>query len=150
MRLKKRIYAAYGSNLHIEDMKKRCPDAEILGTSKLENYGLYYGGEEGRSYLSVEPNKGSYVPLGMWLVSEKDELALDVYEDYPSLYKKVEMDFLIMNKNTGESTLEKAFIYILEEGYGRFAPTDTYVETCKKGYLDFGFDTSLLEEALKR
>lgn len=30
------ISLAYGSNLNIEDMKERCPEAEIIGTGILE------------------------------------------------------------------------------------------------------------------
>ena len=34
------IYLAYGSNLHIGQMQRRCPTAEVLGTSTLHGYRL--------------------------------------------------------------------------------------------------------------
>ena len=41
----KKYYAAYGSNLNIAAMRRRCPEAEIAGTAELKNAG-------GRRYSS--------------------------------------------------------------------------------------------------
>ena len=35
---KQRIYLAYGSNLHLGQMSRRCPDAKRLGTAMLQDY----------------------------------------------------------------------------------------------------------------
>ena len=36
MKMTKKYYIAYGSNLNISQMKTRCPDAKIVGKTKLE------------------------------------------------------------------------------------------------------------------
>ena len=36
MSMSTKIYAAYGSNMNIEQMSKRCPKAILLGTGKLK------------------------------------------------------------------------------------------------------------------
>lgn len=36
--MEKRYYAAYGSNLNLRQMRIRCPEAEIIGTSEIEDY----------------------------------------------------------------------------------------------------------------
>ena len=43
------IYLAYGSNLHIEQMQRRCPTAEVLGTSEEDLLHL------GRIQMPVRP-----------------------------------------------------------------------------------------------
>ena len=37
-----KIYFAYGSNLHLEQMKQRCPTAKLLGTGRIENLSLIH------------------------------------------------------------------------------------------------------------
>lgn len=34
------ISLAYGSNLNVDDMKKRCPDGEVIGKGILSGYRL--------------------------------------------------------------------------------------------------------------
>lgn len=41
-----RIYIAYGSNMDMEQMKFRCPDAQLLGTGILENWRLMFKGSK--------------------------------------------------------------------------------------------------------
>ncbi len=38
--MEENLYFAYGSNLDLEQMAQRCPDAEIVGPVRLENYEL--------------------------------------------------------------------------------------------------------------
>lgn len=89
--MEKRYYIAYGSNLNINQMKLRCPSARIIGTSEVPNYELLFKGSKTGSYLTIEPKEGSSVPVAVWEVSERDELALDRYEGYPHFYYKKEM-----------------------------------------------------------
>ena len=41
--MEKMYYLAYGSNLNVEQMKKRCPDAVVVGTAVLDGYRLMEG-----------------------------------------------------------------------------------------------------------
>ena len=49
-------YVAYGSNLHLKDMKRRCPDACVVGSAILKNTMLVFRGTNGESWLNVEPS----------------------------------------------------------------------------------------------
>ncbi|HIS18262.1 MAG TPA: gamma-glutamylcyclotransferase, partial [Candidatus Coprovivens excrementavium] len=42
--MKEIIYFAYGSNLNIEEMNKRCPSSNILGSTILKDYKLVFKG----------------------------------------------------------------------------------------------------------
>ena len=143
----KRYYAAYGSNLNIKQMNIRCPDAKIVGTSWINDYELCYKGSKTGAYLTIEKAKGEQVPIGVWEVTETDEKALDRYEGYPAFYYKKEMTLPVKETGTGVLKKRKCFIYIMHEDrpYGR--PTDSYVGTVLRGYIDFKFDEHYLSEA---
>ena len=57
------LYFAYGSNLDLEQMAQRCPDAEIVGPVRLENYELRF---RGSGFATVAPKKGSTVHGLVW------------------------------------------------------------------------------------
>ena len=87
-----KYYLAYGSNLSMAQMAQRCPDAVYVGTAELKDYQLLFKGSQSGSYLTVEPKKGSMVPVLVWRISERDEHYLDRYEGYPSFYYKKTME----------------------------------------------------------
>lgn len=146
--MKKRYYLAYGSNLHRQQMRYRCPDAEMVGTAIIPNYRLMFKGSKTGAYLTIEPAEGYLVPVGVWAVSKQDERHLDRYEGYPTFYYKKEMTVTIKDYETGKSRQENAFVYIMHEDRPLGVPTSMYVQTCVIGYLQFGFDATLLDEAL--
>jgi len=129
-------YIAYGSNLNKEQMKKRCPNAEVVGTSYINDYKLKYN-----LYLTIEKSIGSKVPVAIWRINNKDELSLDRYEGYPRIYRKEYMDVEVDN------TMKKCIIYIMNDIVERkdVSPTKEYFERCKRGYEDFGFDVNYLK-----
>ena len=89
--MQKRYYIAYGSNLNITQMRFRCPNARIIGTSVVPDYELLFKGSKTGSYLTIEPKAGASVPVAVWETTADDELALDRYEGYPTFYYKAEM-----------------------------------------------------------
>lgn len=143
-----RYYTAYGSNLNIEQMSKRCPQATVVGRSEIKDHMLTYRGDEGAYYLTVIPMKGHTVPVGIWETSDKDELSLDYYEEYPTLYHKTEIELDVVHDDSGETTKEHCYIYIMNEDKHPGLPSERYVKTCTQGYKDFGFDVKVLEDAL--
>ena len=60
------IYLAYGSNLHIGQMQRRCPTAEVLGTSTLQGYRLVFNG-----VATIEPDTDRSVPVLLWTSSRR-------------------------------------------------------------------------------
>lgn len=147
--MSKRYYTAYGSNLNIEQMGKRCPESKIIGKSELKNHRLLFRGDEGGYYLTIEPKTGYTVPVGIWETTDSDELSLDHYENYPILYDKIDIELEVKNFKDGEVTNETCYIYIMQDGKLPGEPTEEYVNTCMQGYKDFGFDTDILKTAVE-
>lgn len=141
-------YLAYGSNLNIPQMLRRCPDARIIGTAVIPDYRLLFKGSKTGSYLTIEPAEGFSVPVAVWEVSDADEAALDRYEGYPTFYYKAEMTLPVKGIRSGKVRNRKAFIYIMHEERVFGVPSPAYVRTCRQGYHAFGFDDDLLDEAL--
>ena len=44
--MKTKMYIAYGSNMDLEQMQHRCPEAELLGAGHLENWRLMFKGSK--------------------------------------------------------------------------------------------------------
>ena len=146
-----KYYVAYGSNLSMEQMAKRCPDAIYVGTAKLKDYQLLFKKGKTGSYLTVEPRKDSIVPVLVWRISERDEHYLDRYEGYPSLYykKMIEIEvYSFINEKAEAGHKQQALIYIMYESNPFGCPTKDYYEICLEGYERFRFEKAILEKAL--
>ena len=89
MKTNEKLYFAYGSNMNLNQMAFRCPDAEVVDTVRLEGYRLAFcmnGG--GNGVATILPAEGSCVDGVLWRISEQDERHLDHYEGFPYLYGK--------------------------------------------------------------
>jgi hypothetical protein len=139
----RKLYAAYGSNLNLPQMERRCPDARIVRATELKDYELLFRttgrSSSGGAVATVEPKKGCNVPILIWEVSAKDEINLDAYEGYPYLYRKEYIDI----------DGEKVMIYIMN--YGNLgAPSEYYYNVIAAGYETAGWDISPLVEGVKK
>lgn len=133
-------YVAYGSNLNIAQMKKRCPSAEIVGTGHLKNWRLVFN-----IHLDIIPEKGKIVPVAVWEIKDKNDWKnLDRYEGYPDYYIRKKIKVKMDDGNTINGT-----VYIMtKERKGICPPYEIYYDVCKEGYKDFELSTRYLNEAL--
>jgi len=143
------ISLAYGSNLNVDDMKKRCPDGEVIGKGILSGYRLLFKGEEKNAFLTIEKKEGSTVPVGLWRLTPEDEVSLDEYEEYPLMYDKVDLPV-----KTEEREVVHAMAYVMRKQYEDNReynlPSSDYLQTVIEGYRSFGFDVVYLLEALEK
>ena len=131
------IYLAYGSNLHIEQMQRRCPTAEVLGTSTLHGYRLVFNG-----VATIEPDPDRSVPVLLWDIKPADEIPLDRYEGYPRLYRRDTVQIELDGKAVD------AMVYIMNEKHYCHAPGASYYQVLIDGYRDFHFPLHVLRQAL--
>lgn len=78
---KDRFYIAYGSNLNLEQMARRCPTAEVVKATSLHNFRLMFRGK-GTAVATIERRHGSKVPILIWQLQPSDEHNLDLYEGF--------------------------------------------------------------------
>lgn len=143
-----KYYLAYGSNLNKVQMAVRCPNAKPVGTAVINGYQLLFKGSKTGAYLTIEKSPGKVVPVGVWMVSEEDEKALDRYEGYPDFYYKRNARVKMLNEENKLQVIE-AFVYIMHEDREKATPTSYYLKTCIAGYWDFKFNTIHLKKALE-
>ena len=131
------LYFAYGSNLNHFQMKRRCKDSVFLKKINLSNFKLTFRSKYRAA--DIEPKKNSIVPGALFEVSKSDENKLDVYEDYPILYKKYYFNYYGKKVMTYTMTKKSLFTF----------PTKRYLNVIKKGYKDCNLNYNFLKQALK-
>lgn len=144
-----RYYLAYGSNLNMKQMSRRCPDARPVGTAVIKDYELLFKGSRTGAFLTIEPKKGARVPVGVWEVSDDDVRNLDIYEGCPTFYYRTEVN-LEMKPFKGRKEFIEAFVYIMHEERVIEIPSNAYMETCFVGYTNFGFNHGYLIDAFRK
>ncbi len=129
------LYFAFGSNLHKKQMKRRCKDSKYIGCYTLKNYKLSFrtgnwsGGKMEGGVADVERKKNSKVLGAIYKISKKDEKKLDIYEDFPFLYKK--KYFKILGK--------KVMFYYMPRKTKHIRPSKRYLNIIIQGYKDCGY-----------
>ena len=129
-------YFAYGSNLHHSQMKRRCPNCRFIKKIVLHNYNLTFRSKHGAA--DIEKKMGGKVYGGLYVISKTAERKLDIYEEYPTLYKK--MFFTYCDK--------KIMTYIMTKKTRPVAPTTKYLNVIKQGYKDCKLSMKSLNAAL--
>ena len=131
------LYFAYGSNLNHFQMKRRCKDSIFIKKINLKNFTLTFRSKY--KAADIEFKKNSIVPGGLFEISKRDEKKLDVYEDFPNLYKKYYFSYYGKKVMTYTMVKKTVFRY----------PTKHYLTTVKKGYKDCKLANKFLSLALK-
>ncbi len=134
----KRLYLAYGSNINLEQMARRCPNSKVIGTAMIPDYELEF-----RGVATIVPKKGAEVPVLMWEIDQQDEINLNHYEGFPRLYRKEIFEMEVNGK------IREGMAYLMNYK-GIAPPTAQYYNGIKKGYEDNGMDTKYLHDALVR
>ena len=131
------LYFAYGSNLNHFQMKRRCKDSVYLKKIDLKDFRLTFRSRF--KAADIEPKKNSIVPGGLFVISKSDEKKLNIYEDYPILYKKFYFTYYKQKVMTYTMVRKTLFKF----------PTERYLNIVKKGYKDCSLDKKYLIKALK-
>ena len=129
------LYFAYGSNLHHLQMKKRCKDSIFLKKINLKDFRLTFR----NMYADIEFKKNLIVIGALFEISKSDEKKLDMYEDYPTVYKKYYFTYYGKKVMTYTMTKKTNFTF----------PSERYLNIIKKGYKDCSLDKEYLKKALK-
>ena len=119
-------------------MKRRCKDSIFLKKYQLNGYKLNFRSKYRAA--DIEKNKNSSVPGALFEISKSDEKKLDVYEDYPILYKKLYFPYNNKKVMTYTMVNKTEFRY----------PTERYLNVVKQGYKDCNLDMNILNKALNK
>jgi phage replication-related protein YjqB (UPF0714/DUF867 family) len=126
--LARHIYFAYGSNLCVRQMARRCPDATDPRPAMLADHDWLINQ---RGVATVEPFTGSQVHGVTWRISERDLATLDSAEGVPVRYHR---DRLTVHTDDGPS---QAWVYI-DHRVDPGPPRPGYLERIIDGALHHG------------
>jgi len=132
----KQLYIAYGSNMHMEQMRRRCPKAKPIGSAELNGYKLQFNG-----VATIIPSEYETVPVAVWEITEECEKALDSYEGFPYHYRKEYVEIEIYGKK------QEAMVYIINNDR-KSPPSTYYYNVIEEGYTDFNINLKPLRKAL--
>ena len=128
------LYFAYGSNLSLEQMRRRCPDARPVRKHRLSGFRLVL-----RGTANIEPAPGELCEGAIYEVSPECEAVLDGFEGVPALY----------DRHFFETEDGPVMYYRMVEPHYN-PPREGYVETIETGYQDWDLPTGGLEKAKTR
>jgi hypothetical protein len=132
------LYFAYGSNLNIDAMKRRCPESEPLYALTLADSLLVF-----RGVADVIYRRNSSCLGGVWSITRECEHALDRYEGVKQgMY--IKRYFSLRMKN---GQVRPVLFYKMRE-QGICPPSLGYLQVIEQGYADFELDTGYLEAAV--
>lgn len=133
------LYLAYGSNLNLAQMRYRCPTAKVVGYTYLPDRKLVFRGSSMGSYLTLDETPGAYpgVPCGVFEITERDLMFLDLYEGYPRFYRRstVPVDHIWDVRTRQELPLpcgKMAMVYFMRIGHDLGQPAESYWQTCMR------------------
>lgn len=133
------LYFAYGSNLNLAQMARRCPAAERVGKFVLTDARLIF-----RGVADVIRADGEQCQGGIWKLTPECEAALDRYEGIESgMYRKVYLPI------TGFGPEHDTLLIYVMNSEGIYPPAQAYLDGIMQGYRDFGLPLKPLKTAVK-
>jgi|TARA_Y100000590_G_scaffold431007_1_gene545285 gamma-glutamylcyclotransferase (GGCT)/AIG2-like uncharacterized protein YtfP len=119
-------------------MKRRCPKCRYIKKYTLNNFQLTFRSKYGAA--DIEKKIGKKVYGALYVISKCAERRLDIYEEYPTLYKK--MYFRYKGKKVMTYTMCRKTKFVF--------PTTRYLNIIKQGYKDCKLNIKSLNLALSQ
>lgn len=134
-------YAAYGSNMNLEQMKCRCPKSRVVCNGVLIGWKLVFNIHADIIYTGNEEDK---VPVVLWDIDKNDWKFLDMYEGFPKYYIKKNVKAIIKHGYIVDAT-----VYVMADNRKGIAlPNRNYFDVILTGYKENGINTETLYAAL--
>ncbi len=136
-------YFAYGSNLNLKQIKRRCPKIKPLKAVLLKNYRLTFRNDRrSRGVADIVPSQGDKVQGALYELTPQCLRALDSYEGWPRLY-----DRCLVQVEDAQGSIIEAFAYRMGPEYVGAPPADDYFKIIEAGFRHWGLDAAPLYKA---
>jgi gamma-glutamylcyclotransferase (GGCT)/AIG2-like uncharacterized protein YtfP len=132
-------YAAYGSNLLLDQVATRCNNASVLHKAALEGWRLDFS-----RVATITQDESSSVPIGVYRLSPEDVRKMDQFEGHARVY-----DRFLVTPTLADGRQLRCFTYIKRTAPLE-PPVQFYFDKIAKGYREWDFDLRVLNAALER
>jgi gamma-glutamylcyclotransferase len=150
-RMKKVLYLAYGSNLDVAQMRRRCPKAQVLGTATLRNHELAFHGYSARwggSVATIRRRTGGCVNGLVYALTLPDLERLDRCEGVDlDVYERVAR---LVSCWDGRRRRVQTYALRRAGKTIKAGPSRMYITQIWCAYARLGFDRSSLWRAVER
>ncbi|KAG0635479.1 Butirosin biosynthesis, BtrG-like protein [Tuber brumale] len=143
-------YFAYGSNLWLAQMHRRCPEHKLIGTALLPRHRWHINT---RGYANLVPTTAAnddHDTYGVvYTLSESDEAQLDLSEGVPYWYQRVKCPVKLLpstascssssadeGQGGGERVLEDVLVYMDPIRTRDGVPKEEYIHRINNGFRD--------------
>ncbi len=136
------LYFAYGSNLDLRQMRRRCPGSEVVGRARLLDYRLgftRYSTKRKGGVADIVPEPGAEVWGALYNVDAAGMASLDEFEGVPRAYRRIDVRVF----DDAEAELE-AVAYFANKT-GEFAPGRHYLGLIITGSRDHGLPDDYIQ-----
>ncbi|ESK89857.1 aig2 family protein [Moniliophthora roreri MCA 2997] len=128
---------SYGSNMWIDQMKRRCPEHRLIGVAKLEKWRWII---IHRGYANIVPSENDHIYGFVYEINEKDEETLDQYEGVPACYSKLTLPVELVKNidfdvKDGTKMLD-AMVYVDEENLTDGSIREEYIYRMNQAIAD--------------
>lgn len=134
-------YAAYGSNMNLEEMKNVVLMLSMKEQEPLKDMNFYFVVKQ-EEHIWMFDLTLQKVNVCLFKISENDLKSLDEYEEYPKLYGRSKCDVFM-----DDGSIKQAFFYEMDPSYEISTPSESYYRRVEQGFRDNDLDTRFLEEA---
>jgi gamma-glutamylcyclotransferase (GGCT)/AIG2-like uncharacterized protein YtfP len=126
------LYFAYGANLNLDSMSFRCPGAKKVRSFYLDDWELQFSG-----VATIRPSPGNRVPGALWEITKECEKSLDIFEGFPTLYRKIYL----------QQQGHRFMVYVMNHD-DPAGPGFDYAMSIGQGYRDWGLPMEELHDAI--
>lgn len=137
---------AFGSNLDLAQMRRRCPTARAVEAAVLPGHRLAFAGWSerwGGAVATIERARRKHTLGALYDVGIDDLLVLDAHEGHPHHYQRVG----VRVRTCGAGARAYAYAYQLQAGQPG-APSAAYRDAIARGYDAWGLAPSALDAAV--
>jgi len=132
---------AYGSNLDVDQMFRRCPDSLVVGPAFLPGYSLEFVGHS-RGWAGAVANvykssRGCNVPGMVYRVTPEDLAHLDACEGVPYTYERVKVRVKMF-----DGKRRTVHVYLRQGDPELGYPSVRYFRAIYRGYMLWQFHTN--------
>ena len=138
---------AYGSNLSLEQMRRRCPGARLVCAAALFGYAIEFVGYSRRwagAVANVRPQRYAHVEGLVFALRADDLHALDLCEGHPYVYARRQM---VLRSESGADIA--AQVYVHGDPRQVHQPSREYLGRIARNYKRQGFAPEALYHAVR-
>ena len=145
-----RLLFSYDQYMNKNKMALRCPTATPICTSELIGFKLVFRGEDYSAMANIEHCTNSVVPVQLWSISEREEVIMDCFIGWPTLYRK---EYITVDVGGEKITALVYLMNLVDKRTGKVRPmgipTKEYIENLRSAYEAAGLDQAAIDNAVK-